>query len=153
MGRLTERLASLSVIGLDTAVFIYHFLRNPKYLPVTRELFSGIELGVCLGVTSTITLMELITQPLIRGRQDIARKYEALLVNFPHLSIIDLNRDVIHRATRLRAEYHLRPPDALQVSACLSHGAVAFITHDPSLERLSDRLEVIILDDLIFGGE
>ena len=151
MGRLTERLSSLSVIGLDTAIFIYHFEENPTYLPLTRELLSGIEMGSRRGVTSTITLMEIIVKPLALGRQDVARKYESLLVNFPNLAMVDLDRDVIRQAARLRAEFRIRPPDALQASANLLHGAEAFITNDRHLERLQERLDVIVLDDYIDG--
>jgi len=149
MGRLTERLRPFSVIGLDTAIFIYHFEENPAYLPLTRELLSGIEMGTRRGVTSTITLMEIIVKPLALGRQDVARKYEALLVNFPNLAMVDLDRDVIRQAARLRAEYRIRPPDALQASASLLQGADAFITNDRHLERLQERLDVVILDDFI----
>jgi predicted nucleic acid-binding protein len=149
MGQLDERLASISVVGLDTAIFIYHFEKNPRYFPLTQELLSGIEVGERKGLTSTITLMEIIVKPLSLGRQDIARKYEALLVNFPNLDIVDLDRDVIRRAARLRAEYRLRPPDALQASACLLYEVQAMITNDRLLERLRDKLDVIILDDLI----
>lgn len=149
MGRLTEKLKSLSVIGLDTAIFIYHFEEHPIYLPLTHELLSGIEVGEWGGVTSTITLMEIIIKPLALGRQDIARKYESLLINFPNLAIVDLDRDVIRQAARLRAEYRIRPPDALQASVSLLHGADVFITNDRLLERLQERLDVIILDDFI----
>ncbi len=30
MGRLSERLSPFSIIGLDTAIFIYHFEENPS---------------------------------------------------------------------------------------------------------------------------
>ena len=149
MGRFSERLGSISVVGLDTAIFIYHFERHPKYFPLTQELFSGIEAGLRKGVTSTITLMEIIDKPLALGRQDIARKYEALLVNFPNLEIIDLDRNVIRQAARLRAEYRIRPPDALRASASLLNRADVFITNDELLKRLRDKLEVIVLDDFI----
>jgi predicted nucleic acid-binding protein len=147
MGRFTERLSQFPIIGLDTSIFIYHFEKNPTYLSLTHQLFSMIESGDLLGVTSTITLMEIIVRPLDLGRQDIARKYEALLVNFPNLDVIDLDRDIIRQAARLRAEYKIRPPDTLQVSACLSHAAKAFITNDRKLERLREIADVIILDD------
>ena len=149
MGRLSERLGSISVVGLDTAIFIYHFERHPRYFPLTHELFSGIEAGVRKGVTSTITLMEIIVKPLALGRQDIARKYEALLVNFPNLDIVDLDRNVIRQAARLRAEYRIRPPDALQASVSLLYGAEVFVTNDGLLKRLQDKLEVLVLDDFI----
>ena len=149
MGRITERLRSFSVIGLDTAIFIYHFEENPTYLPLTRELLSSIEMGERKGVTSTITLMEIIVNPLALGKIDVARKYEAMLVNFPNLEIVDLDRDVIRQAARLRAEYRIRPPDALQAGASRLHGAEVFITNDGLLKRLQDKLEVIILDDFV----
>jgi predicted nucleic acid-binding protein len=149
MGRFSERLGSISVVGLDTAIFIYHFERHPKYFPLTQELFSGIEAGLRKGITSTITLMEIIVKPLALGRQDVARKYEALLVNFPNLEIVDLDRNVIHQAARLRAGYRIRPPDALQASASLLNRVDVFITNDELLKRLRDEFEVIVLDDFI----
>jgi predicted nucleic acid-binding protein len=152
MDRFTERIRSFSVIGLDTAIFIYHFEENPTYLPLTRELLSSIEMGERKGVTSAITLMEIIVKPLALGQIDVARKYEAMLVNFPNLDIVDLDRDVIRQAARLRAEYRIRPPGALQVSASLLYGADVFITNDGLLKRLQDKLEVIILDDFVDGA-
>ena len=152
MGGLSERLGSISVVGLDTAIFIYHFEKHPRYFPLTQELFSGIEVGVRKGVTSAITLMEIIVKPLALGRQDVARKYEALLVNFPNLDIVDLDRHVIRQAAQLRAEYRIRPPDALQVGVSLLYGAEVFITNDEQLKRLQDKLDVIVLDDFIDGA-
>jgi len=149
MGGLSERLGSISVVGLDTAIFIYHFERHPRYFPLTQELFSDIETGVRKGVASTITLMEIIVMHLALGRQDVARKYEALLVNFPNLDIVDLDRNVIRQAARLRAEYRIRPPDAFQASVSLLYGADVFITNDGLLKRLQNKLEVIALDDFI----
>src|SRR5450759_169851 len=140
MGRLNERLGSFTNLGLDTSLFIYHVENHPIYSPLTHELCSGIEMDERKGYTSTITLMEIIVKPLALGRQDIARKYEALLVNFPNLAMIDLDRDVIRQAARLRADFHLRPPDSLQVSACLLGGAEVFITNDRQIERLKDIL-------------
>jgi predicted nucleic acid-binding protein len=147
MGQLSERLNSYPLVGLDTAIFIYHFEQNPIYLPLTREIFSSIEKGERKGITSTITLLEISVRPLALGQPGIARKYETILVNFPHLDIVDLDRDVIRQAARLRADYRIRPPDALQVSACLLRGAKAFITNDRLLERLMDKIDIIVLDD------
>lgn len=89
------RLKPYPVVGLDTAIFIYHFEENLDYLPLTRELLSSIETGERKGITSAITLMEIIAKPLDLGQIDVARKYEALLANFPNLEMIDLDRDVI----------------------------------------------------------
>ncbi len=149
MGRLIERLRPFSMVGLDTAIFIYHFEENPAYLPLTRELFSSVEIAKRRGITSIITLIEILLQPLSLGRHNVARKYEAMLMSFPNLTVVDLGREVIRQAARLRAEYRIHPPSALQVAASLLHGAGALITNDRHLERLQDELDVIVLDDFI----
>jgi predicted nucleic acid-binding protein len=149
VGRFTERLKPFSTVGLDTTAFIYHLEGHPSYLPLTLELFASIETGSRTGITSTITLLEIIVRPLSLNRSDIARKYEALLSNFPNLKIVDLDRDVIRQTAQLRAEYRIGSPDALQAGAGLIHGANVFITNDRRLERLRDKLDVIILDDFV----
>ena len=147
MGRLSERLAASPVIGLDTSIFIYHFEEHPSYFDLTQKLLAGVESGQWYAVTSLITLMELIVRPLQLKRQDIARKYEALLVNFPNLDVVELDRETIRRAAQLRANYRLRPADALQAAASLVHSATAFVTNDGRLKCLHPLLEVVVLDD------
>jgi len=77
-----------------------------------------------------------------------AKNYEALLMNFPNLEVADLGRQVIRQAARLQAEYRLRPPDALQVSASLLGGAEAFVTNKRRIARIGRKLNSMILDDL-----
>jgi len=70
-------------------------------------------------------------------------------MNFLNLEVVDLDRDVIRQAARLRAEYRLRPPDALQISACLLGGAEAFVTNDHRIGQAREKLDVVILDEFI----
>jgi predicted nucleic acid-binding protein len=152
MGRLRERLASHAVIGLDTAIFIYHLEAHPRYLPLTQELLAGVQAGQWTAITSTVTVMELTVRPWQVDRPAVAREYEALLAHFPHLTLADVTRDVARRAAQLRAHYRLRPADALQVATALVHGATAFVTNDRLLKRLAPALDVVVLDDLILPG-
>ena len=147
MERLRERLASHAVIGLDTAIFIYHLEAHPRYQPLTQELLAGIQAGRQTAITSTVTVMELTVRPWQVGRPAAAREYEVLLVHFPHLTLADVTRDVARRAAQLRARHRLRPADALQVATALVHGATAFVTNDRRLMRLTPILDIIILDD------
>ncbi len=147
MERLIEKLKEAGVVGIDTPVFIYHLEAHPQYTPLTQAIFSGLEAGKWRAVTSVITLMEITVRPWQVGRADIARKYEALLVNFPNLAILDIQRDVTRTAAQLRARYSLRPPDALQAAASLHGGAKAFVTNDRRLSALQDLFDVLVLDD------
>lgn len=149
MGHVTDRLATHRLIGLDTAVFIYHLEAHPVYQPLTQELLAGVESGQWAAVASTVTLMELTVRPWQLGHPAVAREYETLLAHFPHLSLSDVTRDVARRAAQLRAHYRLRPADAIQVATALAHSATAFVTNDRQLARLSPLLDVAVLDDLV----
>ena len=146
---IEQRLARHQVIGLDTAVFIYHLEAHPTYLPHTQKVLQQVQGGTCTAVISTVTIMELTVHPWRQQRADIARQYEAVLAHFPHLQIKDVTRDVSRRAAQLRAYYNLNPADALQVATAVTHQATAWISNDKKLKRLTSELDVIILDDFV----
>lgn len=145
---IVERLTAHTTVGLDTSVFIYQLEAHPDYLPITQTLFTGVQAGRWAAITSTITLMELTVRPWQIGRPAVAREYETLLVHFPHLTILDVTRDVARRAAQLRAEYRLRPADALQIGTAIIHGATAFVSNDRALLRVAPTLEIVMLEQL-----
>ncbi len=149
MDELSKRLAKAKVIGLDTPIFIYFLENNARYGPLAQLTFNGIEKGKWQGVTSTITLMEITVRPWQLGRESAAREYEAILVHFPNLSVVDVDRNVARAAAQLRAKYNVSPPDALQVAASLSYGAKAFLTNDKRLSRLQELIDILVLDDFV----
>lgn len=149
MDGFSKRLAKAKVIGLDTSVFVYFLENNPHYASLAEITIKGIETGKWQGVTSTITLMEITVRPWQLGNEAAAREYEAVLVHFPNLTIVDVDRDVARAAAQLRAKYKVSPPDALQVAASISYGANAFLTNDKRLSKLEDVVDVIVMDDYL----
>jgi len=147
MERLIQKLTKAGSVGIDTPVFIYHIEAQEKYTVLTQKIFSSMENGKWQGITSAITLMEINVHPWRAGREDVARKYEALLVNFPHLEIVNIDRDVARVAAQLRARFDIRPPDALQVAASLTMGVRGFLTNDRRLSVLQSLTDIIVLDD------
>ena len=147
MEDLRERLAGHGAVCLDTCVFVYHLEGHPRYQPLTHALLAGVESGRYAAITSAVTVMELTVPPWRLDRPAVARQYEALLVHFPNLTLLDVTRDVARRAAQLRARYDIRPADALQVATALVHEATAFVTNDRRLERLESLLDIIVLDD------
>ena len=144
-----EKLTSADVVGLDTSIFIYHLEANLTYAPLTKIAFESMEKGKFKGVTSTITLMELTVLPWRKGHENVAREYEAVLANFPNLSIVDIDRNVARLAAKLRADYNISPADALQLAAGFQGGAKAFLTNDKRLSGLQTVIEILILDDFV----
>ncbi|HXV41900.1 MAG TPA: PIN domain-containing protein [Anaerolineae bacterium] len=149
MANLQQRLAAHQLIGLDTSIFIYHFEANQKYLPLTRTILKFVESGQSQGVISTLVVMELTVHPWRINRGDIARQYEALLINFPNLKLVDVSREVARQAAQLRARYNLRPADALQVGTAIMSSATVWVSNDKPLKRLEPAIEVIILEDFV----
>ena len=151
MANLLERLAVHQIIGLDTSIFIYHLEANHRYLPLTGRVLKYIESGQGEGIISTVVVMELTVHPWRINRGDIARQYEALLINFPHLKTVEVSREVARQAAQLRANYNLRPADALQVATALVSGATAWVSNDKQLKRLEAVIEVLILEEFVAG--
>jgi predicted nucleic acid-binding protein len=147
MATLEQRLKAHTLIGLDTAIFIYHFEANVRYLALTSLILSGVHAGVQNAITSVITLMEITVHPWRLQSANIAREYEVLLANFPNLMLVDITRDIARRAAQLRADFNLRPADALQVATAVNLGATLFITNDRQHRRLMPLVEVAILED------
>ena len=147
MDGLREQLSGHERIGLDTSIFIYHFEAHPKYQPLAETILTGVAAGNWQAVTSAFTLMELTVQPWRENRPNVARGYEALLANFPNLLIADVNRDVARTAARLRAQYNLRPADALQIGTAITHGATAWVGNDRMHLTVSEEVDVILLVD------
>ncbi len=149
MGTFAERLTGHTHVGLDSCVLIYHIERHPTYLPLTQALLGSIEAGHLAAVVSILALMEATVHPWQLQRSDVVRDYEEILTHFPNLMLSDVTRDIAHQAARLRAQYHLRPADALHVATALIHGATAFVTNDREFVYLRENIHVILLEDCI----
>lgn len=135
-------------MAIDSCIFIYELDQNPSYLAWTREVFSWLELPGHSAVTSTISMTEILTGPYSAGNVKRARMQYAILSRYPTLQWIPPDLAIAHRAARLRAQYRLRTPDAIQASTALHLGVLGFITNDPIFKRL-DGFETLLLDDLI----
>ena len=74
--------------------------------------------------------------PLRRGDQASLDRFDALF-DQPELLIVELSAPVVDLATRLRTNYGLRTPDALQAACCLQLGPDAvMISGDAGFQRV-----------------
>jgi hypothetical protein len=79
MGSLGDKRRSTRLVGLDAAIFIYHFEDHPRYQVLCTEIFGAMEAGANQAVTSTVTLGEVYVQPLAKGSQELASCYPQYL--------------------------------------------------------------------------
>ncbi len=147
MDRIAAVLHRHERVGLDTSPFIYHIEGASRYANAVGVVFDELVRGTFAGVTSVLTIMEVTVKPLQLGFADVADEYAVILTTFPNLTIVGFDQATARRAAELRAIYRLRPADALQVAACLQGGATAFLTNDKGLRRVSEEMQVILLED------
>ena len=83
---LDDALAGVSRLGIDTAPFIYFIESHPQYDRVATEVFQRVAQGRCTGITSVITLGEVVVQPLLRGDAGLQANYRDLLLHLEELT-------------------------------------------------------------------
>jgi len=140
-------LRSYKIAALDTMLFIYHFEGDNQYSAKIAKLLSEIEKGAVKGITSVVTLSEILIGPLTNNNIDLADEYKNALNSFPHLKIMEINQYAATLAASLKAKYKIKLPDALQIAAGLISGADVFITNDKKLKKIKE-IKVITLDKL-----
>jgi predicted nucleic acid-binding protein len=138
-------------VGLDTAPLIYYLEEHPTYLPLVDPFFEALARGDLQAVTSTVTLIEVLTQPLRHGNTALATQYRSLLLNNQSIDIGMVSVVVAEEAARLRATHALRTPDAVQLATAIDAGASSFLTNDAHLSAIPN-LRVIVLDHVLSTG-
>jgi len=146
VGSLADKIQHARRVGLDTSLFIFYLEDHPRYLSLCDEVFDLLEQGGAEAVTSTVSLLEVLVQPLALGKTDLVDEYRSFLTATPHLTLRTLDPALAERAAALRARYQvLRTPDAAQLAAAIEFGARVFLTNDDRLRKVTE-IEVIVLE-------
>ena len=132
-------------ICIDTAPIIYFIEEHAKYREMIRPVFVEIASRNIEAITSTITLLEVLVHPLRTGNGALAEKYREILLSSEGLTTFEIFHEVSEMASRLRAKYSMRTPDALQIAVGILYGATKFLTNDPDLKRVSE-IKILVLD-------
>jgi predicted nucleic acid-binding protein len=135
-------------IAIDTNVFIYALEANPRYAVLADHIFSWLEQAGHRGVTSTITMTELLVQPYRAGDEQRVNEFYGLLSTFPNLEWIAPDLEIADTAARIRAMYGLRTPDSLQAATAVRSHVMGLVTNDPVFERV-DLFETLVLDRVL----
>lgn len=140
-------LQGVSRLFLDTAPVIYLVEKNPAYLDVVTAIFTAIDNGQITAVTSPVTLAECLVHPLRLNLPQLQQSFIDVVVSGSNTTFVNLDQSVGQRAARLRADYNVRLPDALQLAAAINNGCDAFLTNDALLKRVIG-IQILVMDDL-----
>jgi predicted nucleic acid-binding protein len=84
--------------------------------------------------TSSLTLGEVLTQPLSKGEIKLAAEYEKRLSS-PGMHILDFDRPAARIYAQIRQDRTIKAPDAIQLSVAAAAQCDLFITNDERLSR------------------
>ena len=132
-------------IGLDTNALIYYIEEHPVLMKKVEFFINKIEDGKAIGITSYVTLLELLVKPIREGRVDLVDMYRTILSG--KLEMVPLDEIVSIKAAELRAKYGLRTPDAIQLASVIYKKGDVFVTNDRGLKRIKE-IKVLALEDI-----
>ncbi|QOC23768.1 type II toxin-antitoxin system VapC family toxin [Wenzhouxiangella sp. AB-CW3] len=130
----------MNAVFLDASALIYLLEGEPGIQHATQKILADL----CSGdakpaiVVSALSLLECRVHPIRTGDTARLEKFDHFFVN-PGLSIVELDGEVIERATRLRARHGLRTPDALQAASALTLPEnPAIVTGDKDFRKIPE---------------
>lgn len=148
---LKKRLLRYQSIGIDSMCFIYQFEGHPIYGPLVKELFSLLQQENISGVTSVLTLSEILAFERLQKDQLLFEEARFKFLTTPGLQIIPVNEIVAESASILKFTYHLTLPDAIQLASSILTNQTnqqLFITNDQKFRTIKE-IEVLLLDEYI----
>jgi len=119
---------------LDAAPVIYVVEQVAPFFSIVDARLSAA--GV-VRIASDLTRLECRVKPLREGKEDLLKDYDDFFASAV-AEVVVLSRDIIDRATTIRAQYGFKTPDAVHLAAAVAAHCDAFLTNDHRLDRFPD---------------
>ena len=74
--------------------------------------------------------------PYRDGNSSLAERYFQVLLNARHVRMVALSPAIAAEAARIRAEFQMKTPDAIQLATAKEGGATSFLTNDGELASI-----------------
>jgi predicted nucleic acid-binding protein len=116
---------------LDAAPVIYAV---EQVAPFAARVDTYLALVGAELVTSDLTRMECRVKPLRDGDMELLHDFDDFFAKAVS-AIVPLSRQVIDKATELRAEHGLKTPDAIHLAAAMLSACDKFLTNDHRLDH------------------
>ena len=135
-----------NTVYFDTAPIIYYVEDIAPYADILEPVFQAIKSGSLRACTATLTLAETLVVPYRNKNTVLLEQIEALLTKTPDLTLLPLTREIARETAKIRAEFSIKTPDAIQFATARVNDVNYFLTNDKGLKHLSPP-QIILLDD------
>ena len=130
----------MGLIYLDACLLIYAFEDHPVHGARVRQRLSTAAAETL--AISPLVQLECLVGPMKTGNLVLQRYYEE---GMRRLENLPLPEAVFLQAARARAQFGLKPPDAIHLAAAQHHRCAALWTNDDRLAHAGHGLAVNIL--------
>ena len=145
MGQLT--FPAGSVVYLDAPPIIYSVEKHVDFWRMLEQFWNVATSNEIQVVTSELTLLEVLVQPIRLGHQPLIEAHETLLLK-SDIQLVPIDLSILRAAARLRATQNFKTPDAIHAATASLSNCSHLISNDTGFRRLT-AIDVIILSDLI----
>jgi len=118
----------------DSAPIIYSVKQVPQY---SGSVDAQLSAQNVIQVTSDLTRMECRVKPLRDGDNQLLKDFDDYFAGAVG-EIVALSREVIDKATEIRAKYNFKTPDAIHLAAAVTSNCDVFLTNDHRLDRFTE---------------
>ena len=137
----------LARVYLDTSPVIYSVEKHADYWQILVSLWQSLKSGEIEIVTSELTLLETLVQPVRQNNHTLIAAYETLLTA-TEVELHPITLDILRESANLRALVNLKTPDAIHAATAKTANCQYLLTNDAAFQRVQN-LNVVILSDLL----
>ncbi|HMX29701.1 MAG TPA: type II toxin-antitoxin system VapC family toxin, partial [Blastocatellia bacterium] len=116
---------------LDSAPIIYLVEQRQPFAGAARSKLAGANI---VHITSELARLECRVKPMQTGDQILLKDFDDYFNN-TIAEIVPLTRDVVDKATEIRARFNFKTPDSLHLAAAVISNCDVFLTNDHRLDR------------------
>ncbi len=121
-------------IYLD-AVSIIYLVENVE--PYAAVMIARLDQPGTVQLCSELTRLECRVKPLRDGEKALLTAFDSYFAHIIH-TVLPLSRQTINQATKLRANYGFKTPDAIHLAAAISAECDIFLTNDYQLHKCTE---------------
>jgi predicted nucleic acid-binding protein len=138
-------------IYIDANILIYAMEDFPQFSEIAGEVLRNLEEGLFEGVTSELTIAEVLVAPLRKSQHHLVHVYQELLQSGGAFQLVPITRTLLVASAQLRSRLGGRLADSIHVATAVATDCNFFMTEDRSI-KLPQALKPLSLSEFLEPG-
>jgi len=144
----TLNLPASGSVYVDTNVIIYTVEKIDPYRAILQALWQASRKGQFKIVSSELTILETLVKPRKENNSVLESAFRQVLFASHELQLVPVSASILDMAASLRADFGVKPPDAIHAATAISLSCKLFVTNDPFFKRIGG-LQTAVLSDVL----